>query len=114
MSDKPDITPFAVIGMIVGMPLVFIGLLLAAALLKGWVLYKVWAWLIVPTFPSAPHLTVVQAMGVSLMTHLLTQTTSPVKKDEDSKERMYRIIAFFFIVPFISLGLAFVLSFFVS
>lgn len=50
-----------------------------AALLRTWVMVKVWAWLAVPLF-SVPSITVIQALAVSVM--LMFLPTGSSKKDD--------------------------------
>jgi hypothetical protein len=60
---------------------VFVG---AVALMRGWVLQYLWAWFVVPLWPSAPKLTAAYAIGLSLIwAHMLPRLRP--KDDKDDK-----------------------------
>ena len=56
-----------------------------SSILNGWVLTKLWAWFIVPTF-DAPMLGIAPAIGLSVIVGYLTQHASK-SSDEDDKYR---------------------------
>ena len=56
-------------------------MVLPVALWRGFVLTKLWAWFIVPTF-GLPMLTMIPAIGLSLVVGMFI----PYNKTEDSKE----------------------------
>lgn len=66
---------------LLGLP-VFIGLILAlSSLANAYVLVKLWAWFVVPTF-AAPALSLPVAVGVGSIIGLL----QPVPKDDEKKD----------------------------
>lgn len=52
--------------------LVAILFILVYGLIRGFVITKLWAWFVIPTFPSAPELTIPVAWGLSMLVSFLT------------------------------------------
>lgn len=52
-----------------------------SAVMNGWALVKLWSWFIVPVF-SAPVLTMISAIGLSLVVQYFTVTSPSNKKTE--------------------------------
>lgn len=93
--------------------LAFAGLLITVnVLLNGWVLSLLWAWLIVPTFPGLPPLTVAQAIGVSLVATCLTQRYHH-QEEKDGKKAATRAAGHLILSPFVYLILGYVVSLFI-
>ena len=57
-------------------------LLIAASILNGWALTKLWAWFVVPIF-DLPYLRIVEAIGLAMIVSFLTGTR---KGTEDSNK----------------------------
>lgn len=49
---------------------------------SGWVLTKLWAWFVIPTF-AAPMLSIPIAIGLALIVNYLTYQMDAAKKDEE-------------------------------
>lgn len=62
--------------------LIALGLAIALAVLRGWVLSYLWFWFLVPL--GVPSIGVAHAMGLSLLVSLFTAGAS--SKDADKKE----------------------------
>lgn len=58
-----------------------LGVVVAAAILEGWVLSVVWSWFAVPIF-ALPTITIPQGIGIALLIGLLTKQYVP-QKDKD-------------------------------
>jgi hypothetical protein len=83
------------LGAIIGAPLVS----LLTALLNGWVLTKLWAWFIVPTF-NLPTLTLFPATGLAITVGFLTYSYTGNDKE------LWDITAIAFVVPLLTLAFA--------
>lgn len=70
-----------IIGAIILIP-VMVVMIVPMALWRGYVLSILWGWFIVPTF-GAPALSLVAAIGLSLVVGMFTAHLSSKKKDED-------------------------------
>ncbi len=46
-----------------------------SSLVHGWALAKLWGWFVVKTFPTLPVLTVLQAIGISLVVSVFFSST---------------------------------------
>lgn len=68
-----------------------------AIVLKGLVLSILWGWFAVPVF-NAPSISVPQAIGIALVSHLLTHQYVP-SKDSDG----WQSLTFLFLGPLFSL-----------
>jgi hypothetical protein len=64
----------------------FIVWLVTASLVRGYILSKLWLWFAVSQFKVA-ELSVVGAIGLSLIVGMLTYRSEDKKKQEDRKER---------------------------
>lgn len=62
------------------------GALIYTTLTWGLVVYKFWAWFLLPVFPSAPHITFVQAVGLMFLIGLTHQMDTQVLKKEYKDE----------------------------
>jgi uncharacterized membrane protein len=79
------------------------------AVVRGWVLCWLWLWFIVPVF-GLPHLSIVQAIGFSLVVNFLTASLSEMK-EEDKKPVSERAINGL-IFNFIALGIGYIVHLF--
>lgn len=79
MNDSSK-TIFGCFGLVV---LIIVGIV-TSAILNGYVLMKLWEWFIMPTFESAPALSIPVAIGVGLLVSLLTYHTTNNKSNDDS------------------------------
>lgn len=88
MSKLKIETPLGCLGLVVyGCAMFVIGVLL-----NGWVLSKLWAWFIVPPF-AAPPLTLVQAIGVSVVAAFLIRSAHKDSGSKDSDESFEHALA---------------------
>jgi len=62
----------------------------------GWVLFKFWYWFVLPIFTNLPHITYMQAVGLSLFISLFHRATG----SEKDKEKGSLIV--FLIAPFLT------------
>lgn len=86
-------------------------LVIVHSLIEGFVLKHLWSWFIVTTFPAIPHLTIVQALGLSLViAQIVHRPTPPVTTDEEKKQFAKNVLAHIFITPWIMLGAGYVIS----
>jgi len=86
------------------------------SVLNGWVLTKLWAWFMVPTF-GLPELGIVPAIGLSMIIGYLTQhATSSKSSDEDkyksSGQRIAEAIGKAIFVPLFYLFIGWIVSLF--
>lgn len=81
-------------------------------ILNGWALVKLWGWFIVPTFPSIPTLTPVQAIGISIIISYLTSEGAATEKHEDDTtgEAVVRAILMVVLKPLIVVGIGWIVS----
>ena len=91
-----------VIGSVLGCS--FIALMM---LVNAFVLIRLWAWFIPAIFPSAPLLTYPTAMGITLIAGVLKGRVT-TKEDKNWKE-----IGLAFLLPFLSLGIGFIVKSFI-
>jgi hypothetical protein len=70
---------------LVGVSILFIGLIVFTSILNGYVLSVLWSWFIVPTF-NIPSLNIPTAIGVALVVEYLTYQ---IKIDENDKKTSF-------------------------
>lgn len=90
---------FKGIGCFVG----FVFIILTSAILRGWVLTKLWFWFVVPF--GAPFLGLAHGIGISLICGYLTyQFDKKYPEDEECKNyNKYGSIGFLFLYPLMAL-----------
>ena len=54
------------------------------ALMKGFVLTKLWVWFVIPLFPSVPVLALWQAVGLAMVVNYITGQQSITSKDHET------------------------------
>lgn len=84
-----------------------IALTFGTAVLKGWVLTKLWVWFIIPIF-HLPVLGIAQAIGISLIMHYLTNE-NPDRKDD---RKWFESVATAVVMPFIVLLMGWIVTLF--
>jgi hypothetical protein len=80
------------------------------AIWSGYVLSVIWGWFVVPAF-HMPYITIPVAIGLCMITRMLTVTTPEQKKELSSKEAMDALIysfAFDFLFPLFVLGVGYI------
>ncbi len=98
MSTEKTKDEMAVLGCIA----VFAALPLGS-MLNGYVLSILWGWFMVPIF-HFPVLHVAQAIGVSMVTHMLTHQDVPVDKDR----KWYMPLVLLFTYPAMALAIGWI------
>lgn len=83
-------------------------LIIPAISLRGWVILKLWDWFIVPL--NAPQISIVQAIGISILINFMTLHDINTKK-RDLEEEIKGYI-FVFTYPFIILLIGWVTQLF--
>jgi hypothetical protein len=66
--------------------LIIAGALIYTTLTWGLVVYKFWAWFLLPVFPNAPQITFIQAVGLMFLIGLTHQIDTQVVKKEYKDE----------------------------
>ena len=109
VRNEPMSAGLGCILIIIGIPLV----LVVVSILNGYVLSILWGWFIVPTF-EAPELSVVAAIGISLVVSYLTHQENEYKKEKDglSAEKVVSAIATVTAKPLVVLLFGWILNFF--
>ena len=79
----------ALIG-VLGIIALLIGLVLYSTFSWGFVLYKFWAWFLIPIFPNLPQLTIMEAIGLMFMIGLFhARNYTSIKKEFKEKTTEY-------------------------
>jgi hypothetical protein len=86
-------------------------LTLPAILVRAWVLTVLWAWFIVPTFPSMPVLTMLPALGIALTAnlfldshgHMISSIHSKVTEGEDMVGKSIGSMLYHYLSPLFAL-----------
>jgi len=97
---KDDMTVLGCLGLIA----LFVIVIPASIIMKGWVLSIMWQWFVVPFF-HLPELTIAYAVGISMVISLFKDKSSVSQNNEKSLSA--KIISAFictFILPLLSLG----------
>ena len=74
------------------------------ALWRGYVLFLLWAWFMVPTF-GAPTLSIPAAIGVSLIVAYLARDGRPEEKGKKFSEQLANGVVHAALAPLIALGI---------
>lgn len=58
-------------------------MIIVATIISGFMVFKLWAWFIIPVFPSLPTLTFIQAVGISVLLTVIFGKRDTKEKDYD-------------------------------
>jgi hypothetical protein len=98
-----------VLGGIVGVTL----LVLYGAFVGGFILYKMWYWFLIPVFPMLPHISINEAIGISLFLSLIKSYTSKEYSYNGTEIKQKVDWASAFITPWLVLLFAWVIKLFI-
>lgn len=82
------------------------GLILLGALLRGWVVFKLWGWFMVSAL-HVPAIGVATAMGLSLMVAFTTMNPNDYAEETDKKKKLGKAVASL-LMPFLVLLIGYV------
>ncbi len=102
MKDNSGI--FGCIGTVVSFLLILIG----GSIIGGWALSVLWNWFVSPVF-DLPNLTIIQAIGISLITGYITSNPSQSSNDKDATEKMISNVVHAFAAPILYVGIGWVI-----
>jgi hypothetical protein len=88
-----------------GLVLAFVGIVVGAAVIRGWVFSIMWSWFIVPLSPSIPSLSIPMAIGLALVVTMLTYQAQPKGREKTKEEKNGELLGVF-VGPFITLFFA--------
>lgn len=92
-------------------------LIVPVTIWRGYVLSKLWLWLIVPVFPNAPVLSIVTAIGVSIVFALFTSglKQADYKKDDDESITtvFFKALSHSFTAPAVALLFGYIVSLYI-
>ena len=103
------IVGYSIVG--VGITILFGALIVLGYFVSGLVLSIMWEWFIVSTFPLAPPITILEAIGITLIMGLFTSKLATVASVDDEERLSYRLaksLGRFLIQPFIALFIAWI------
>jgi F0F1-type ATP synthase assembly protein I len=86
------------LGCVLGIGLVAI-LIPLGILIDGFVLTKLWEWIVLEIFENAPVLSIVHAIGLSLVAAFLTHKPTQTKDERDEKEKVVAALGELFLYP---------------
>lgn len=58
----------------------------------GVVIYEFWKWFLLPVFPTAPHISLIQAIGLDLIVTIFYQSGEGIKKEYKEENQWVSII----------------------
>jgi hypothetical protein len=85
----------------------FVGIVLSAALLNGFMLSYLWEWFVVPL--GVRSIRIAQAIGLAMIVSMLTYKHQEPKEDEDALSKLIASMT----VKLVAFGIAFGVSFLV-
>lgn len=74
---------------ILGIAFLLIAALLYGTLSWGWVLFKFWAWFVIPVFSGAPEIGYLQAVGLMFMINLFDRHGTHIKDEYTDNSKLY-------------------------
>ena len=101
--------------LVVGVVGLLVPLIALGSIVNGYVLKILWGLFIVPVF-HLPTLTIAQAIGISIVVGMFTRRSSSSKKDgsnENDKKKILTAFAEVFLMPFLALGIGWIVHQFV-
>ncbi len=94
---------FGCIGVMISVVLVSV----VGAIINGWALSTLWGWFIVPVF-DLPILTIIQAIGISLILGYITSKEPKHSDDRKSSDRIIESTAHTLATPLFSVGIGWI------
>jgi hypothetical protein len=94
-----------------GIIVAIIAAMFLSAIWSGWVLTVLWGWFIVPLF-GLPALSLVYAIGFSLVVRFLVFQIPNTTKNEDTSYKIYEAAAYSVVQPLVFLGVGFIVTLF--
>jgi hypothetical protein len=93
----------------IGVAVATVGLIILSYIWSGWVLSVLWGWFMVTTF-SAPAISIVEAIGLSIIVGLFTQhlASKADVRDEDGIKLIRSLFIRAFTLPLVSLGVGWI------
>lgn len=104
----------SVLGLALSAIMGIIGLVVAAILIRAWVLVTLWGWFIPPMFVGAPEMTITTAIGISLIVGMFTHHLQ-TKKTESGKTKgqaAVDVVAHGLFAPLVTLAIGWVVTLF--
>jgi len=92
----------------VGLIVLFVVAIVASSAMNGWALSVMWGWFVIPVF-GLPPLSVVAAIGISMVVRMMTWTgDGDNDSGKSSQEKIITAIAKAFISPLITLAIGYI------
>jgi len=82
------------------------------AVLNGWAFVTLWNWFVLPSFESAPVLTIPVAIGIGILISLLTIET-PQKTQKTTTEESVTFIFASLLRPVMAVGMGWIVTLFI-
>ena len=68
-------------------------MIIIGILVSGFMLFKLWAWFVVPVFESLPQMTFSQSVGLALFLSIMFARNPQTKDDEDFSDLIGKFLA---------------------
>ena len=85
-----------------------LGIIILHTVIEGFVVMKLWNWLIHPLSDLIPTINMVHGMGITLFTSILI--TKPKAKAKDKEERSSMMLSHMFLNPILHLSIGYIVS----
>lgn len=95
----------------IGMVTVWLFSMILSSILMGYALSVLWGWFMVPTF-GLPHLAIAPAIGLSLVVHCLTVSTTYHEDERSYAEKLLYSMVISVLMPLIVLSMGYVVHLF--
>jgi len=96
----------------IGYSLLFGVILIPALLLDGFVALRLYQWFVEPTFASAPHIHLAEALGLTLLVGFFSRQFIRNPEAQTFQQKLEPVI-FMYLAPFVTLGIGYIVHLFV-
>ncbi len=93
----------------IGMVLVIVLMVVIGSLMNGWALSILWKWFVIPIF-TLPSLSIIQAIGVSMVVGILTSHSSTIDSSKEWTEIINTYIGRAIVYPIMVVGIGWIVS----
>lgn len=97
---------------VLGLLALIAGVILYSTFIWGYVASKFYYWFVLPIFPSLPHLSLMQIIGITFFVYVIMPKAAPSDVKDEYRDKSSQLVTFF-IMPWVTLCIGYILSLFI-
>lgn len=97
---------------VLGLLALIADVILYSTFIWGYVASKFYYWFVLPIFPSLPHLSLMQIIGITFFVYVIMPKAAPSDVKDEYRDKSSQLVTFF-IMPWVTLCIGYILSLFI-